>query len=254
MSEVKIQTEEQKLRLLFELQTIDSKIDEITTLRGELPLQVQELEDTITGLETRSENFKEETEKLTNNIAEQNNEMLQAGEKIEKYQDQQMSVKNNREFDSLNKEIEFQKLEIELCEKKIKQSKEKIKEIKEKTKEIKEQIKDKTLELKEKQDELDAIKNETQNEETALLNQAENVKKEIDSRLLKTYTNIRTRVRNGLAVVSMDREACGGCHNKIPPQRQLDIATRKKIIPCEHCGRVLVDPMLAEEIENQVNS
>ncbi len=242
------QTEEQKLRLLFQLQTIDSKIDEIRTLRGELPLQISDLEDEIVGLETRTSNFKEEIDALTDSLNDYKNKITDSEEKVKRYEKQQMSVKNNREFDSLNKEIEFQNLEIELSEKRIKECKEKIKERKESVKEIKESIKEKKTELKEKKAELNDITGETKIEEERLLKDSENIGAQVEERLIKAYGRIRNNVKNGIAVASIDRGACGGCHNKIPPQRQLDIANRKKIIVCEHCGRILIDPLFADEI------
>lgn len=249
MAKIIIQTEEQKLKLLFQLQRNDSKIDEIKTLRGELPLQVKDLEDEIVGLETRNENIKEDIEKFTNSVADRKNQVLEAVDKIKKYEKQQMTVKNNREFDSLNKEIEFQKLEIELSEKRIKEYKVKTKEEKDRIKAIKESIKNKKADLKEKLNELDDITGKTKIEEEKLQKDSEVIKTKIEEKLSKSYTRIRNNVRNGLAVAPVDRGACGGCHNKIPPQRQLDIATRKKIIVCEHCGRIIVDPMLADEIK-----
>ena len=249
MADTKIQTEEQKLKLLFQLQKNDSKIDEIQKLRGELPLQVKDLEDEIVGLETRTNNIKEEIEKLTQASSDRTNQIAESEEKIKKYEKQQMTVKNNREFDSLNKEIEFQRLEIELCEKRIKEYKEKTKEEKERIKEAKENVKEKKADLKEKNKELEDIKGETKLEEENLQKGSEQIMEQIEERLVKAYTRIRANVKNGLAVAPVDRGACGGCHNKIPPQRQLDIATRKKIIVCEHCGRILVDPLLADEIK-----
>ena len=249
MAEIKNQPEEQKLKLLFQLQRIDSKIDEIKTLRGELPLQVKDLEDEIIGLETRTSKIKEEIDNLAQAATDRKNQIVDAEEKIKKYEKQQMTVKNNREFDSLNKEIEFQKLEIELSEKRIKEYKEKSKEEKERIKDVKEIIKEKKADLKDKKKELDEIKGETRTEEDNLVKESETIKSKIEERFTKAYTRIRNNVRNGLAVAPVDRGACGGCHNKIPPQRQLDIATRKKIIVCEHCGRILVDPILADEIK-----
>ncbi len=248
MAEIIKQTEEQKLKLLFKLQINDSKIDEIQTLRGELPLQVKDLEDEIIGLETRTNNIKEEVDKLEHAISDRKNKITESEEKIKKFENQQMTVKNNREFDSLNKEIEFQKLEIELSDKRIKEYKEKFKLEKERFKEVKELIKDKKAELKEKKSELDEIIGETKIQEELLAKESESLKLNIEERLLKAYSRIRGNVRNGLAIVSIDRGACGGCHNKIPSQRQLDIATRKKIIVCEHCGRIVVDPVLSDEI------
>lgn len=243
------QTEEQKLKLLFQLQTIDSHIDEIRTLRGELPLQISDLEDEIVGLETRTSKFKEEIETFTEAMNGYKNTIVESEDKVKKYEKQQMTVKNNREFDSLNKEIEFQKLEVELSEKRIKEYKEKIKAEKEHIKEIKEIIKEKKAELKEKKDELDDITGETRVEEEKLVKESEKIQSQIEERLTKAYTRIRNNVKNGIAVAIIDRGACGGCHNKIPPQRQLDIANRKKIIVCEHCGRILIDPLFADEIK-----
>jgi len=243
------QTEEQKLKLLFKLQTIDSTMDNIKTLRGELPLQVKDLEDELIGLDTRISKIKEDLEKLNLSISDRKNQIIESEEKNVKYEKQQATVKNNREFDSLNKEIEFQKLEVELSEKRIKEYKEKIKLEKEKTKEVKEIIKDKKAELKEKKAELEEISGETKIEEEKLMKESEKIISQIDERLAKAYSRIRNNVRNGLAIASIDRGACGGCHHKIPPQRQLDIATRKKIIFCEHCGRIIVDPVLADEIK-----
>ena len=242
------QTEEQKLKLLFQLQTIDSKVDEIRTLRGELPLQISDLEDEIVGLVTRTSKFKNEIETFTNALNDYKNKIIESEEKVTKYEKQQMTVKNNREFDSLNKEIEFQNLEIQLSEKRIKEYKEKIKEEKEHIKEIKEIIKEKKEELKEKKGELDDITGETKVEEEKLQKQSEKIIAQIEERLTKAYLRIRNNVKNGIAVAAIDRGACGGCHNKIPPQRQLDIANRKKIIVCEHCGRILIDPLFADEI------
>ncbi|MCD4793345.1 MAG: hypothetical protein K8R54_08945 [Bacteroidales bacterium] len=249
MADITNQSEEQKLKLLFQLQTIDSKIDEINTLRGELPLQVKDLEDEIVGLNTRNDKIKEEIDNLTQATNDRKNQIVDAEEKIKKFEKQQMTVKNNREFDSLNKEIEFQKLEIELSEKRIKEYKLKNKEEKDRIKEIKEIIKDKKFDLKEKKKELDDIKGKTKIEVENLQKKSETIKSKIEERLTNAYTRIRNNVKNGLAVSPIDRGACGGCHNKIPPQRQLDIATRKKIIVCEHCGRIIIDPMMADEIK-----
>lgn len=249
MADITNQSEEQKLKLLFQLQTIDSKIDEINTLRGELPLQVKDLEDEIVGLNTRNDRIKEDIDNLTQAANDRKNQIVDAEEKIKKFEKQQMTVKNNREFDSLNKEIEFQKLEIELSEKRIKEYKLKNKEEKDRIKEIKEIIKDKKADLKEKKKELDDIKGKTKIEEEKLQKKSDTIKSKIEERLTNAYTRIRNNVKNRLAVSPIDRGACGGCHNKIPPQRQLDIATRKKIIVCEHCGRIIIDPMMADEIK-----
>lgn len=241
-------TVEEKLKLLFQLQKVDSGIDEIRILRGELPLQVQDLEDDIEGLETRQNNTNSEIETLVASTKEKEEQIKDSEGLIVKYEKQQMNVRNNREFDSLNKEIEFQKLEIELSHKRIKEYKEKLEDAKARLKDIKELISEKTQELDLKRNDLNSITEETSNEEKELIVKSENLKKEIEERLIFAYGRIRKNVKNGLAVVPLERSSCGGCFNKIPAQSQLDIATRKKIIVCEHCGRVLVDSLIPEEI------
>jgi len=242
------QTEEQKLKLLFNLQTIDSTIDEIKTLRGELPMQVETLEEELVSFDVKVKKIKENIEVLNQSISDRKNQIIESEEKIKKYEKQQETVKNNREFDSLNKEIEFQKLEVELSEKRIKEYKEKIKLEKESSKHIKELLKDKKVELKDKKAELEDITGETKIEEEKLLKKSDKIQKNLEEYLLSKYLKIRANVKNGLAVAPIDRGSCGGCHFKIPPQKQLDIATRKKIVFCEHCGRVIVDAILADEI------
>jgi predicted nucleic acid-binding Zn-ribbon protein len=245
-------TAEKKLRALFKLQLIDSKIDKIKTVRGELPLEVEDLEDDIQGLATRTQKIEEEIASINNEISNKNNLMLEANELIKKYEEQQKNVRNNREFDALTKEIEFQRLEIELAQKRIKEAKEKL-ELKKETLNINnEKLASRRAELEGKKEELEAIVAETKKEEEVLSEQSAKAEKDVEERLLIAYKRIRTNVRNGLAVVAVDRDACGGCFNKIPPQRQLDIRTRKKLIVCEHCGRVLVDPELAEEISAKI--
>lgn len=245
MTDKKELTVEEKLRALYELQSNDTQIDRIKILRGELPLEVRDLEDEIEGLETRITNFKEEVGKFADDIVQKQNEIKNCAVLIKKYEEQQMNVRNNREYDSLTKEIEFQKLEIELCEKHINeftfQSEEKTKVIAESESILTERSAD----LAHKKSELDEIIAETQKEEESLSDKSESIQTVIEPRLLMAYKRIRGNARNGLAVVSVQRDACGGCFNKIPPQRQLDIRSRKKVIVCEYCGRILVDDEIA---------
>jgi len=247
VKETKDLTVEEKLKALFELQLVDSKIDDIKRLRGELPLEVQDLEDEIEGLQTRIQNYEEDLEKLNDSIVHKKNEIKEAQALIKKYSEQQNNVRNNREFDSLAKEIEYQTLEIELCEKRIKEYTAKIEEKNEVISESKEILDDRAKDLEAKKAELNSIVSETQKEEEDLENKSETIQEIIEDRLLNAYKKIRDNARNGLAVVSVQRDACGGCFNKIPPQRQLDVRSRKKIIVCEYCGRILVDPDLEEE-------
>ncbi|OFY84408.1 MAG: hypothetical protein A3F72_01175 [Bacteroidetes bacterium RIFCSPLOWO2_12_FULL_35_15] len=232
---------EEKLRALFELQQIDSKIDKIRVVRGELPLEVRDLEDLVAGLETRITNFNEELKSLEDAIVEKKNVMKDAQALIKKYETQQNKVRNNREYDSITKEIEFQNLEIQLAEKRIKEYKANIIAKKEIAEKSEEELKDRQKDLKLKKKELDEIVSETEKEEASLLKKSKASEAIIEERLLNAYKRIRTNVMNGLGVVTVERDACGGCFNKIPPQRQLDIRTHKKVIVCEHCGRILVD-------------
>jgi uncharacterized protein len=235
---------EGKLKSLYQLQLIDSKIDRLRTVRGELPLEVSDLEDTVAGLETRLSNITEEVTELENQINEKKQSIKDFQSNIKKYEAQQSKVRNNREYDAITKEIEFQNLEIQLAEKRMKEAKAAItlkSEILEKSRvEFEERSKD----LKAKKSELEEIIAETEKEEKELIKQSEKSAAGIEDRLLNAYRRIRDNSRNGLAVVPVERDACGGCYNKIPPQRQLDIRLNKKIIVCEHCGRILVDGML----------
>ena len=231
-------TVEQKLKALFQLQTMLSKIDEIKTLRGELPLEVQDLEDEIAGLSTRIDRIKAEVAELKSSIAGKKVEIETAKASVAKYKDQQDNVRNNREYDFLSKEIEFQTLEIELCEKRIKEF---AAQEEEKSQEVAESQKD----LDVKKSELDEIISETKQEEEKLRDKAKELETKIEPRLLQSFKRIRKNSRNGLGIVYVQRDACGGCFNKIPPQRQLDIRSRKKIIVCEYCGRIMIDPELA---------
>ena len=238
---------EEKLRTLFQLQMVNSEVDKIRTLRGELPLEVQDLEDDIAGLETRIEKYNEEVKSLENNISGKKNEIVQAESLIKKYKEQQNNVRNNREFDSLSKEIEYQVLEIELCEKRIREFAAQIKEKTTIIDESKKVLNERNNDLEAKKAELDEIIGDTKKEEEDILNRSKSLESKIEERLLTAYKKIRKNARNGLAVVSVERDACGGCFNKIPPQRQLDIKSRKKIIVCEYCGRILVDNDILEE-------
>ncbi len=237
---------EEKLQHLYELQRIDTAIDKIRTLRGELPLEVQDLEDEIAGLETRLENLKTEISEADKNIAQKKQEITKAEELIKKYSEQLDNVRNNREYDALNKEVEFQKLEIELQQKRIRET-QKSKTEKEEALEIaSRQYEEKKTDLDAKKAELDDIIAETHKDEEDLMNKSEQLSQNIEERLLTAYKRIRGNARNGLAVVTVDRDACGGCFNKIPPQRQLDIRSRKKIIVCEYCGRILIDKYICD--------
>lgn len=232
---------EEKLKALYELQKVDSEIDKIKILRGELPLEVQDLEDEIVGLETRINNYVDEVKTLETAINNKKNEIVNSQGLIKKYQDQQANVRNNREFDSLSKEVEFQTLEIELSNKRIKEFTLQA-ELKNKSVlEAKENLNERQNDLKNKKLELDDIVTDTKKEEEQLYNRSANIEKIIEPRLITAYKRIRSNAKNGLVVVMVERDACGGCFNKIPPQRQLDIRSRKKIIVCEYCGRILVD-------------
>jgi len=238
---------EERLRALYSLQLVDSEIDKIKTLRGELPLEVQDLEDEIAGLETRLGNLREEVTNLDKSVAKKNNEIIESQALIKKYEDQQKNVRNNREFDSLSKEIEYQNLEIELCNKKIREFNVQADEKKVLIAESETILGDRTSDLDTKKSELEEIISDTQKEEEGLYKKSDKIQSVIEERLLAAYKRIRSNARNGLAVVSIQRDACGGCFNQIPPQRQLDIKSRKKIIVCEYCGRILVDDEIIQE-------
>ena len=238
---------EQKLRALYDLQIIDSKIDNIRTVRGELPLEVEDLEDEIAGLNTRLEKLTDEIDSLNKEVVAKKTLIEEAKAAIKKYEGQQKNVRNNREFDSLSKEIEFQNLEIQLAEKRIKEFKAKMAGKEEVLEGSKETFDERSNDLELKKKELEEIVSETKKEEEILLKKSEEAAGLVDERLLKAYTRIREASKNGLAVVPVERGASGGSFIKIPPQRQLDIAARKKIIVDEHSGRILVDSDLAEE-------
>lgn len=238
---------EEKLRAIYSLQLIDSKIDEIRNVRGELPLEVEDLEDEVTGLSKRLDKLNEDLENIDNLIKEKKNNIEDHKASIKKYTDQQKNVRNNREFNSLSKEIEFQELEIQLAEKHIKEMKASLEGKKAILTETKEKLVSKENHLKHKKAELSDIMSETEKEENFLLSKSEEFRGKIEARLLEAYDRIRTNVRNGLAVVSIERGASAGSFFTIPPQTQMEIAGRKKIITDEHSGRILVDSALADE-------
>ena len=246
-SEVAEMTVAEKLKALYDLQLVDTAIDKIKILRGELPLEVQDLEDEIEGLQTRVSKYDDDIEALEKSISAKNQEIKNAQDLIKKYEEQQNNVRNNREYDSLSKEIEFQTLEIELCEKRIKEFTVQIDEKKVVFEESWSVLNERKLDLENKKKELEDIIAETKKEEEQLEKKSENLQEIIEGRLVTAYRKIRGNARNGLAVVPVERDSCGGCFNKIPPQRQLDIASMKKIIVCEYCGRILVDPKISEE-------
>ena len=236
---------EEKLKALYELQTLLSEIDKIKTLRGELPLEVQDLEDEVTGLTTRISNIKGEIDALKTSIASKKIEIEAAKASIEKYKGQQENVRNNREFDVLSKEIEFQTLEVELCEKRIREANAAVTAKEEDIVKSTEALEERQKDLEVKKAELEDIISETKQEEEKLREKAKNVEATIEPRLLQAFKRIRKNSHNGLAITYVQRDACGGCFNKIPPQKQLDIRMRKKIIVCEYCGRIMIDPELA---------
>ena len=245
-------TIEEKLRALYDLQLIDSRIDKIRDVRGELPLEVEDLEDEVTGMKTRLDKLNEALEIIVNDIASKKNQIEESKVLIKKYTKQQDNVRNNREYNSLSKEIEFQELEIQLDEKHIKEFKVQIEQKKEVIDETKERLNERDEHLKHKQSELDEILAETDKEEQALLKKSSTFEKKIEERLIKAYKRIRTNVKNGLAVVAVERGASGGSFFTIPPQIQVEIASRKKIITDEHSGRILVDPELAKEEQDKM--
>ncbi len=238
-------TVEEKLKALYQLQTTLSAIDEKRALRGELPLEVQDLEDDIAGLTTRIEKIQTDIEQFDRAIDQKQHEIEEAQASVERYKKQLEMVSNNREYDTLSKEIEFQELEIELCSKKIREAQQTINERLNDLHKAEDQKADREKGLVMKRSELESIMAETREEEENLKEKAFELEKKIEPRLLQSFKRIRNGARNGLGIVYVQRDACGGCFNKIPPQRQLDIKMHKKIIPCEYCGRILIDPELA---------
>lgn len=231
----------QKLEALVKLQSIDSQLNELTKIRGALPDEVQDLEDEIIGYETRIANYVKETESIEAGIEDKRNAKKNAEQLIAKYGEQQMNVRNNREYDAITKEIELQQLEIQISEKKINESYEAIKNIEVLIDETKSLLDERNKDLASKKSELEVIVAESEEEEQKLMKLREKATKQIEERLLKSYTKIRNNAKNGLAVVSIKRGACGGCFNIAPPQRQAEVRERKKLIVCEHCGRILAD-------------
>jgi len=240
-------TVKEKLTALYNLQVVVSEIDKIKTLRGELPLEVQDLEDDIAGLETRIENFKTEIKESEDVISSRKLDIENSKKLIDQYKSQQDNVRNNREFDFLDKEIEFQGLEIELSEKKIREAQVLSKEKNEEMDIAVEQLSERRKDLEQKQEELEEIVSETRSEEENLREKSKEIESHIEPRLLSAFKRIRKSARNGLAIVTVQRDACSGCFNKIPPQRQMDIRMSKKIIVCEYCGRIMIDSELTGE-------
>jgi len=252
MAKKKEATVEDKLRALYDLQLIDSRVDEIRSVRGELPLEVEDLEDDVLGLKTRMDKLKTDVETINFEITAKKNLIEESKALIKKYAEQQKNVRNSREFNSLSKEVEFQELEIQLAEKNIKEFKVQIEQKKEVISETKEKLSERDAHLKHKKSELNAILAETEKEELALLKKSEEFEDKIEERLIKAYKRIRHNVKNGLAVVPIERGASGGSFFTIPPQVQVEIASRKKIITDEHSGRILVDPTLADEEQEKM--
>ncbi len=243
---------EEKLRAMYDLQLIDSRIDKIKSVRGELPLEVEDLEDEVAGLDFRMNKINEELTEIENVIKEKLNKIEEARAMISKYNDQQKNVRNNRAFESLSKEIEYQELEIQYCEKQINASKSEIEEKKEKLNETSNLKDERKTHLDHKKDELNSIMKETEKEESALIKKSEEFEKKIDDALLVSYKKIRSSVKNGLAIVPVERGASAGSFFVIPPQVQLDIASRKKLITDEYSGRILVDKDLADDEEKKM--
>ena len=245
---------ESKLQTLYQLQATLSAIDEKRALRGELPLEVQDLEDEIAGLKTRIEHIEGDINDFQQAVAQKQGEIKEAEESVERYKKQLDEVRNNREYDTLTKEIEFQSLEIELCNKKIKEANAKVEDKKRELVRTNDLINDRQQALEDKKSELDEIMQETREEEQVLKAKAEELETKIEPRLLSSFKRIRKNARNGLGIVYVQRDACGGCFNKIPPQRQLDIKMHKKVIVCEYCGRIMIDPELAgvKTVETEV--
>lgn len=242
-------TVEQKLKALYELQSIHTHIDKIRTVRGELPMEVRDLEDEVEGLETRINKHKDEFKELNDTIQARKSSIKDSQASIKKYETQLENVKNNREYEALTKEIEIQGLDIQVFEKKIKESGYEVKTKEDVLTLAEANIEERRKDLSVKREELDNITAETQKEEDILLEKAKIAETHIDERLLIAYNKLRGNAKNGLAVVTIERDSCSGCFNKIPPQRQSDIRQRKKIIVCEHCGRILVDEQLIVELQ-----
>lgn len=238
-------TVEEKLKALFQLQTTLSQIDEKRALRGELPLEVEDLENEVEGLSVRLERIVKEIEDYTKAVSQRTADIEEAKANLERYNKQLNDVSNNREYDMLTKEIEFTSLEIDLCNKKIREAEQRVSDRKNDKERVEDLINERERDLEDKRSELDEIMQETRDEEDILKAKAKDLELKIETRLLQSFKRIRKNARNGLGIVYVQRDACGGCFNKIPPQRQLDVKMHKKIIVCEHCGRILIDPELA---------
>ena len=245
--EEKLMTVEEKLRALYELQTVDSKIDELRILAGELPQEVKDMSDEVEGLKTRLTNIENSIKECETGISDHRVRIENANALISRYKEQQNNVRNNREYESLAKEIEFQELEKQLCEKRIREAKANIENYKGEIEKYTEIFDEKIKDLEVKKSELDEIIKETEEREKVLVAKAEENEKLIEERYLTAFKRIRSNARNGLAVVTVDRDACGGCFNKIPHQRQMEIKMHKKVIVCEHCGRILVDQDIVDK-------
>ena len=239
---------QEKLMSITSLQKIDSKIDEINKIRGELPMEVKDLEDEIEGYNTRINGLEREIKEVRDNISQLKATQVEAASNLKKYEKQQENVKNSREFEAINKEIEMQELEIKACDKKIKDAGYEIEELETSKKHTESLIFSKQEILTIKQKELKVITEETSKEEEGLLSQRETAANAVEARLLIAYNRIRKTFKNGLAVVPVERDSCGGCYNSIPPQRQSDIRLRKKMIVCEHCGRIMIDSELSDSV------
>ncbi len=239
----------QKLEALLKLQTIDSKLDSLKKVRGALPEEVMDLEDELAGYQTRLDKFNQELDDLNGEIVSRKEAIKTSGSLIQKYEEQQMNVRNNREYDAITKEMELQALEIQISEKKIKEAAVKIEAKKVEIEETNGLMEERTKDLDTKKKELEVITSESQDEEKVLLKSREKAGKGIEERLFLGYNKIRNNALNGLAVVVVKRGACGGCFNVVPPQRQVDIKEKKKIIVCEHCGRILADVEKVIEVE-----
>ncbi len=242
-----------KLKNMYELQLVDSQIDEIQILKGELPIEVSDLEDDIAGLETRISRLENNVKDLEDEVSKHQANINEANALIERYEKQMDNVKNNREYDALSKEIEMQRLEIQLSNKKIKGTKEEVFKKEETLKATQDRLASKQADLNTKKVELEQIIAKTDKDEKKLRALSDKAREKVEDRLMRAYDKIRSSYRNGLAVVTVERDACGGCFNQIPPQMQLEIAQRKKIIACEHCGRILVDDSLVDEVKEKVD-
>lgn len=251
-NDVDLATEE-RLVALYTLQSVDTKIDKIKIIRGELPQAIQDLEDEIAGLQTRIDNFSSNIKDLEDAVAQRKNEILEHNEMIKKYEQQQDNVRNNREFEAINKEIEFQNLEVQLCERKNRDAANSIKELQQHIEAAQLLLQNRQSDLSVKKNELDDIIQETEKDEQRLIAKSKEQEQFIDERYLTAYKRIRNAARNGLAVVTIDRDACGGCFSKIPPQRQTEIKMHKKVIVCEYCGRILVDDDIAQKAQAKLD-